>query len=1206
MNGYLYRCIITDAQSNSNITNTVLLTVNLIPTAVSTPSSQDGCTGVAFTTISLTSYSPTTGGTVPGTTFTWTRTAPAGIGTNLPMSGFATGDMIPGLFTNSLDAPVTVTFTITPTGPGTTYCIGPVSYAYVTVNPTPRVFGTPQNSAQCDSMTTSINLSSPSTFTSGFITFRYIVTTTGSVSGYVTPTTGLPKGHTIADKLINQTDVYQIVTYRVIPVSPVGCAEGPSQEIKVTVNPTPRVIPVNIRPDICPAGATPTLTQIVLTSPTVMTSGAMRFDYTVSKTDGFVIGNTAPEISRIAGYTISYGYQNNSDTIKSVYYHITPKVDNAICVAGPKVVSEVKVHARPVQSIVVTKPLTCSGGSGLAGLAAIRSEGANPYQVVWDGPVGYHMLDSLVIANLSSGKYVVKITDNLGCFRKDSISIVPVTAKASIQASIIATVPSTNYNITCIGSTDGTILVSVTGGITPPYTYRVYKNDVTLLYTGVFTNNFNFSDPSTFKSYTGLGAGSYTLVIRDINGCENSSKIAFRVPPPIVVGFKKSIYPGGFNISCLGYNDGSVQVETIAGGRGGYTYRWYTVNGNIPGPVTNNKIENLIAGKYYLETKDFTGCVKIDSVTITQPAGMHASSVLSHSVDGNYNISCDGGNDGKIEMTITGGSGDYVYSWSSPNGFTAPTKDISGLKEGVYTCVVRDINGCLLTPSLQFTVTDPNPLAVSMTPSTSNDGAYNINCNGGTGSVALNVSGGSTGNYTYNWTTSNGSGIIQGQKDQLSLTAGKYYVAITDLNKCYLLDSITLTQPPVFGLQLSATNITCAAPGFNNGSINLTVSGGAGPYSYAWSNGATNEDIAGLTPGSYQVTVTYNNTCSKTGAAQINLPPQLTYNKDLTDYNNYNISCFGLADGAINITPETGLAPFTYSWNGPDGFTSSSNQITDLKAGQYTLTITDSNYCTATEIITLSQPGQLGMIINLSSSIAGGFNINCAGDSTGTIGIEPLNQVKSVQYIWSDGVVGKTRIDMPAGIYNVIITDENNCHATSSITLTQPDSIKLNYSVTQPFCPDKPDGEIRLNVTGGVRGGDYIYKWSDNSTGRSVSNILRGFYKMTVTDMNGCTVKDSVKVEPLNETCLIIPNAISPNEDLINDEWNIGMIELYPEMEIRVFNRWGETVWRSEKGYPKPWDGKSNGANLPVDSYHYIINLHNGSKPIVGNITIVR
>jgi gliding motility-associated-like protein len=92
----------------------------------------------------------------------------------------------------------------------------------------------------------------------------------------------------------------------------------------------------------------------------------------------------------------------------------------------------------------------------------------------------------------------------------------------------------------------------------------------------------------------------------------------------------------------------------------------------------------------------------------------------------------------------------------------------------------------------------------------------------------------------------------------------------------------------------------------------------------------------------------------------------------------------------------------------------------------------------------------------------------------------------------------------------------------------------------------------------------------------------------------------------LNETCLIIPNAISPNDDLINDVWNIGLIELYPQMEIKIFNRWGESIWRSEKGYPQPWDGKSKGSPLPIDSYHYIIDLHNGSRPLVGNVTIVK
>ena len=167
------------------------------------------------------------------------------------------------------------------------------------------------------------------------------------------------------------------------------------------------------------------------------------------------------------------------------------------------------------------------------------------------------------------------------------------------------------------------------------------------------------------------------------------------------------------------------------------------------------------------------------------------SGVLSQSADGNFNISCNGGNDGKIEMTISGGSGNYIYSWTSPNGFTASTKDISELKAGVYTCVVSDVNGCILTPSPVFTLNEPVPLAVSITPSPSVDGGFNINCNGGTGSVSVTVTGGSTGNYFYIWNTNNGSGIVQGQKDQPALTAGKYYLEVKDLNNCILRDSIT-------------------------------------------------------------------------------------------------------------------------------------------------------------------------------------------------------------------------------------------------------------------------------------------------------------------------------------------------------------------------------------------------------------------------------
>jgi gliding motility-associated-like protein len=313
-----------------------------------------------------------------------------------------------------------------------------------------------------------------------------------------------------------------------------------------------------------------------------------------------------------------------------------------------------------------------------------------------------------------------------------------------------------------------------------------------------------------------------------------------------------------------------------------------------------------------------------------------------------------------------------------------------------------------------------------------------------------------------------------------------------------------------------------------------------------------------------------------------------------------------MSNGSVKITTSSGTPPFIFTWTGPDGFTATTQSISGLRAGTYILNITDSLACSVTETFVLTEPGQLGMAFSLSSSIAGGFNINCAGETTGYIGIEPLNPVKGVEYLWSDGLFGRNRTNLPAGEYSVIITDANNCYASATVELTQPDSLKIVFTVDQPFCPDMPNGSIIAEVTGGVPGADYNFKWSDNSTGSALTDITAGFFTLTVRDLNGCIVKDSVNVEPENESCLIIPNAISPNGDLINDEWNIDNIDLYPEAEVKIFNRWGLNIWKSAKGYPQPWDGRRNGKGLPIDSYHYIIDLHNGKKPVIGAVTIVR
>jgi gliding motility-associated-like protein len=346
----------------------------------------------------------------------------------------------------------------------------------------------------------------------------------------------------------------------------------------------------------------------------------------------------------------------------------------------------------------------------------------------------------------------------------------------------------------------------------------------------------------------------------------------------------------------------------------------------------------------------------------------------------------------------------------------------------------------------------------------------------------------------------------------------------------------------------------------------------------------------------------------ETVTVTLTVHPLITYNTELSDYNGYNISCFGYNNGSIRLTPTIDLAPFTYRWRGPGGYSATNNTgyVSDLYAGDYIITITDRYGCHVTDTITLTEPDKLSMTYVLSESNDLLFNINCHGASTGWAAINPVNNVGAVNYVWSDYATRDSlRTNMKAGIYSLTIIDANSCRADSTIELTEPPALELAFDVKHAYCPDMPDGEIALTVTGGSPLGGHTFHWSNGETTQDLAGILPGLHTVSVTDYNGCTVLGSILVRPKNEICLIIPEAFSPNGDGYNDTWEIGNIELYPNMEIKIFNRWGQKLWESESGYPHPWDGRSNGSRLPIDSYHYVIDINNGSKPIIGTITIV-
>ena len=318
-----------------------------------------------------------------------------------------------------------------------------------------------------------------------------------------------------------------------------------------------------------------------------------------------------------------------------------------------------------------------------------------------------------------------------------------------------------------------------------------------------------------------------------------------------------------------------------------------------------------------------------------------------------------------------------------------------------------------------------------------------------------------------------------------------------------------------------------------------------------------------------------------------------------------------LAGSAAPVLPSISLNGITGTW--------SPATINTEKTGKKTFTFTPSPGQCGSQIsmvipIVSDSPGNPSIIFEPSLSISGGNNINCFGEKTGsiiaTVYDSDGNQINNADYYWTDAPNLNTNIrtSLSAGIYTLTATDKTtNRSVTESITLSEPSPLKITVEIAKPLCNEKSDGYINLTPSGGDDSGIYYFKWFNNSTSSTITNLFPGFYTVELTDRNRCIVKDSIEVLPERDVCIFIPQAFSPNNDGTNDLLEIINIELYPKSEVIVYNRWGQLVWRSERGYPTKFSGFDiKGNELPLDSYHYAIDLHNGSKVLIGTVTIIR
>lgn len=382
--------------------------------------------------------------------------------------------------------------------------------------------------------------------------------------------------------------------------------------------------------------------------------------------------------------------------------------------------------------------------------------------------------------------YSVTATDSYGCSETGTVSIV---AQLDVDVSLSGT------DVTCFGDTDGAVFADINGGLEPyDIQWNVEASGDTLL---------------------GVGAGTYIIFVTDANGSMDSDTIVINQPDELTATIEIT------DVLCNGDATGEIAV-TIAGGTPPYTTE--------PADLTE-----LTAGSYTIFITDDNGCEFTETVTVTEPEAITLDAAV-------VDVTCNGDDDGSIDLTVTGGSGDYTFAWS--NG--ADTEDIDGLDGGDYGVTVTDGNGCIA--ELTVTIDEASSLEVVSLE------VNNLLCfEDNTGSISLDVTGG-TPPYTYLWSNGGENASIE------ELAAGTYSGTLTDAEGCTIsTGQITITQPELLTCEVEVLQEPDQG---DNGALIVNTEGGTGAYTYAWSNGETTQEINGLEAGDYVVTVTDENGCT--------------------------------------------------------------------------------------------------------------------------------------------------------------------------------------------------------------------------------------------------------------------------------------------------------------------------------------------------------
>ena len=851
-------------------------------------------------------------------------------------------------------------------------------------------------------------------------------------------------------------------------------------------------------------------------------------------------------------------------------------------------------------------------------VSAIVSGGTGNLTLTWTTDTGTNIGDTPDVSGLQPGRYIAGVLDENQCEARDSVEI---TAPALLAVVLATADPA------CAGAASGTAEVQITGGTAP---YEVdwgngFVSDLTRndLSAGAYnlqirdangctaSNAFSLTDPgvltadaqvqpvscqgagdgaitltaaggdgnysfeweggATGPSIAGLNPGPTGVTVSDGMGCQVEFVFVVDEPDPLAVTIDLT------NPDCNGASNGSA-AATVTGGNGAYTYQW---DNNQTGPAANG----LPAGAHQVTITDNGGCTEIRDFTLQEPAALSAT--ISTTM-----ASCRPSPDGTASVVPAGGTPPYNYHWE--DGQTAALA--SALLAGPHSVTVSDAHGCAITLTGIVDAAPPVDLSLSAAP---------VLCYGMNQGAIMSSASGGTGVLSYAWSQAG----LPAVPNLTNLSAGTYTLTVTDEQGCMATAGITITQPEALSATPQATQVICE--GDQTGSIDVAVSGGTGPYQYAWSNGATTEDISGLQVGQYVLTVTDANQCQTTTNSTILQPDPLKINIVAKP-----ADCFGATTGAVQVQTSGGAAPYSFSWN--NGTTT--EDLTGIPAGNYTLEVTDNAGCSAVREVSVTQPAAPveAQVETLDVSCAGGRDGRIDLDATGGTGPYAYS-FNGIDFNGNSG-----RIGLVAGVYPVIIKDAHGCiWQGGPVEVKEPQPLVLDLGPDQTIAYGEVLNLPAPAVSGGT-GPGFQYAWTPRDTSLlscfdCPSPVITIDYQtsfiLVVTDEAGCETEDVLTVFVQKNNRVFVPTGFTPNNDGTNDRLLVHARADNPVevVTFRVFDRWGELVYE-DGGFmandpDRGWDGafRQQPMNSGVFLWSLEVQYQDGNREsFKGSTTLIR